>query len=93
MTENLAKAEEPSGSFKEKLEPALQFLSSPWKIWKSGNIHLRRLVLKLAFADHVEYCPNEGARTPRIALPFKALEVVSDPKVFCGAGEEHHLIQ
>ncbi|MBV1865129.1 MAG: recombinase family protein [Rhodobacteraceae bacterium] len=34
-----------SGTFEEKLEPALQFLASPWKLWESGQISLRRMVL------------------------------------------------
>ncbi len=73
LTEQLAKQVEPKRAFDEKLELSLKFLSSPWKLWESGDITLRRLVLKLAFTDHVQYCRNEGARTPERAFPFKAL--------------------
>ena len=60
-------------TFEEKLEPALQFLANPWKLWESGQITLRRMVLKLAFTDRITYHRNQGARTTKIALPFKAL--------------------
>ncbi|MGC3939499.1 recombinase family protein [Roseobacter sp. EG26] len=77
----------PAGSFDEKLEPALTFLANPWKLWESGHTAMRRLVLKLVFADRITYHRNQGPRTAEIALPFKALGVVSTPGVFCGAGE------
>ena len=62
-----------SGTFEEKLEPALQFLANPWKLWESGQITLRRMVLKLASTDRITYHRNQGARTTKIALPLKAL--------------------
>jgi hypothetical protein len=73
LTEKAVKQAHPKCSFEEQLEPALEFLTSPWKLWESGDIALRRLVLKLAFADRIKCCRNHGARTPEIALPFKAL--------------------
>ena len=75
------------GCFEEKLEPVLTFLANPFKIWASGNINLRRLVLKLAFADRIHYDRFEGARTPEIAIPFKALGGMADPQVCFGAQE------
>lgn len=73
LTEKAAKQAYPRRSFEEQLEPALEFLTNPWKLWESGDISLRRIVLKLAFADRIKCCRNHGARTPEIALPFKAL--------------------
>lgn len=32
------------------------------------------MVLRLTFADHLVYCPNEDFRTPEITMPFKMLE-------------------
>ncbi|MEO1066310.1 MAG: recombinase family protein, partial [Pseudomonadota bacterium] len=84
MAENLQKQAEPKGTFEEKLEPALQFLANPWKLWENGNITLRRTVLKLAFADRIPYCRIEGARTPKTAIPFKALAVYSGGGVLNG---------
>lgn len=89
LAENLAKQAEPKGTFEEKLEPAISFLASPWKLWETpgkAQVHLRRLVLKLAFKTQLKYCRIEGARTPEIALPFKALAGVEGPKLGYGAG-------
>lgn len=87
LAEQLAKQAEPKGSFEGKLEPVLTFLSNPWKLWETGNIALRRTVLKLAFADRIQYDRNQGPRTPEIALPFKVLDMFADHKVCFGAGE------
>ena len=72
MLENMSKHSEPKVAFDEKLELALVVFANPWKLWESGNIHIRRLVLKLAFAGPLAYCRNEGTRTPAISFPFKA---------------------
>ena len=76
------KAENPGQavkSYEEMLELCLRFLSSPWKIWTSGEFEMRRLVLKLAFSEPLIYVRNEGFRTPKTTLPFK---VLAD---FCGS--------
>lgn len=71
----------------QMLELSLAFLANPWKIWQSGNITLRRIVIKLAFADRLAYDRNEGARTPEFALPFKDLTPDSNGNIFYGAPE------
>jgi site-specific DNA recombinase len=76
-------------SFEEKLELAVQFIASPWKLWSSNDIKLQRLVLKLAFADRILYDRNEGDRTPKLSLPFKALEGVIGGNSSNGAAEEN----
>ncbi len=88
LVENLSKQVEPKGTFEEKLEPLLTFLANPWKLWQTGHITLRRTVLKLAFTGRIQYCRNEGARTPQIALLFKALAGISKGQVLCGAVEK-----
>ena len=60
------------GTYEDKLEPALQIIASPWKLWASGNITLRKLVLKLAFAERIRYDRNKGPRTANLSMPFKA---------------------
>jgi hypothetical protein len=87
FAQQLAKQAEPNGTYEEKLEPVLTFLANPWKLWETGHIALRRTVLKLAFADRLQYHRKEGARTAEIALPFKVLGKVADPRVCFGAGE------
>ena len=54
-------------------ELACQFLSSPWRIWKNGDLTQRRAVLKLAFAERPHYCRSEGLRTRKTILPFNML--------------------
>ncbi len=88
LTEKLQNQAEPKGSFEEKLEPVLQFLANPYKLWQTGHITLRQTVLKLAFADTIPYDRNKGPRTPQIALPFKALRGDSNKGVFFGAAEK-----
>ena len=65
----------PDGNYEEKLEPLFAFLVNPWKIWKNGHINLRRIVLKLVFADRIAYHRNEGARTANLSLPFNFLRM------------------
>ncbi len=55
----------PQRSFEDMFELACQFLASPWKIWESGNLTLRRTALKLTFEERLAYCRNEGLRTPK----------------------------
>jgi len=69
------------------LEHSLQFLANPWKLWDSGNITLRRILLRLAFVDRFTYHRIEGARTPELAIPFKALSVFQYREKSNGAGE------
>ena len=37
------------------IELALKFLSNPCKLWESGNLTLQKMVLRLAFAEHLAY--------------------------------------
>ena len=86
LMENTAKQIEPKGALDEKLELACQFLAIPWKIWENGATSARRLVLKPAFTTPIEYTRKEGARTPNLSLPFKALKDVPAEPFCCGAG-------
>ncbi|GFE52393.1 hypothetical protein So717_41460 [Roseobacter cerasinus] len=76
------------GAFDKKLELALRFLANPWKLWETGHVQARRLVLKLAFGGPIAYCRNEGARTPKISIPFKMLGGISKGEFFYGADEK-----
>ena len=63
----------PPGRFEEFIELSLKFLANPWNLWRSGRITLQRTVLRLAFSERISYRRNEGYRTPKTTLPFKAL--------------------
>ena len=81
MQEKLLSSGKPRYTFEEMFEHALVFLSNPWKLWDSDKLELKRAVLKLAFADRLAYCRNQGFRTPDLALPFKALNDFSTGKI------------
>jgi len=89
LVETLAKQVKPKGSIEEKLEPALKFLSNPWKLWDGGTVQARRLVLKLAFTSPIKYTRNEGARTADFAFPFNALQEISTGEFCNGAAGEN----
>ena len=71
--EKAGKTDMPKHSFEEMFELSMTLLSNPYKIWTSGQFNLQRAVLKLVFSERLTYCRNEGFRTPKTALPFKAL--------------------
>jgi site-specific DNA recombinase len=71
--EQLAKSGKPRHTFEESFEHAMQFLSSPWNIWQNADLTLKKMVLRLAFVEPLPYCRTQGLRTPKLALPFKAL--------------------
>ena len=72
VAEKLENAGQIQRPFEEMFELACQFLSSPWKIWRTGHLAMRRVVLKLAFEERIAYCRKEGLRTPKTTLPFNA---------------------
>lgn len=74
LKEKLVSDRTPKGSFEELFELALAFLANPYKLWESGDLALRKLVLRLTFAEQLQYCPIEGFRTPKTTMPFKILE-------------------
>lgn len=74
MTEEaLQKKTVPTERFEELFELSMQFLANPLKLWRSGRLEHKRMVLKLAFEDRISYCRKTGLRTPKTALPFKVL--------------------
>ena len=63
--------------YRELFELSMRFLSSPWKLWDSGNITLQRLVLKLGFSAPITYCRKTGELNTKTSLPFRVLEQFS----------------
>ncbi|GGE19072.1 hypothetical protein GCM10011360_04830 [Primorskyibacter flagellatus] len=74
LQEKASKCAKPVHAFEEMFELAMRFLSSPWEIWIKGDLTWKRNVLRLAFVEPISYRKGEGVRTPKITLPFKALE-------------------
>lgn len=86
LSEKVVKMVPSQERFDEMLELSMKFLASPSNFWDSGDITLQRTVLKLAFAERISYCRNQGARTLKYTLLFTALRGVSDQGVCFGAG-------
>ena len=79
LDEKLKDSGPKQGTFEQLFEHAMEFLSNPWILWESGNLTLRRTVLRLAFAERISYSRTEGLRTPKTTLPFKVLgKICSD---------------
>lgn len=74
LEEQHQKAAQQPGSFDELFELAVAFLSKPYELWCSGNLTLRKLVLRLTFAEHLAYSPETGFSNPKISMPFKLLD-------------------
>ncbi len=74
LKEQVAASGQSRGSFDDAFRTAMLFFASTYKIWISGRLELRRLVLKLAFCERLEYVPKSGFRTPLTTSPFRLLE-------------------
>ena len=66
----------PKHTYEELFEPAIEFLSNPWNIWRSGDINYRRLVLRMAFAERIPYDRKTGSLNTKKALPFSVLDSI-----------------
>jgi site-specific DNA recombinase len=80
LNEKIANCGRALRSSDETLRSSLAFLPSPCNLWASERLEHKRAVLKLAFADRLTYVPNEGFRTPNLALPFKVLADLKSSK-------------
>ena len=81
LLERAEDAGAPQRTFEEMFELSTPFLSSPWKLWETGHIGLRRTVLKLAFAERLPYVRKQGFRTPNLSIPFKMLDAFQGGKI------------
>ena len=73
VSEKIAQCGRPVRSFDETVRTAMDFLANPCNLWDSDRLEDKHAVLKLAFADRLEYVRNEGVRTVKTSLPFKVL--------------------
>lgn len=74
LTEKISKCGQPLAPFEQIYRTAFDFLANPSKLWASERYEDKRAVLKLVFAHRLPYTRNEGYRTAKTSLPFKALE-------------------
>ena len=74
--ELVEKLENPSrhdNSFEHLFELAMQFVAKPCKLWASGRLDLRQIVLRLVFSDHLVYCREKGFLNSNLSMPFNIL--------------------
>ncbi len=72
---------QPKATLGQVLEHALGFVQNPWKLWQSGDLTIRKLVLRMVFAERLRYIRGIGYRTPKTTLPFKYLEQFHNVKM------------
>ena len=80
LQERIAKSVPPKGRLEDCIELSLEFLSSPWNIWKNGDFALRQTVLRLAFSEPLRYSLNGVYGTPEFSFPFRYLGGFSGSK-------------
>ena len=72
LKEKIESSGRPLTTFDDSLRTAIELLANPWKLWESGELEHRRMVLKPAFGQPLAYVRNEGFRTANFAWPFRA---------------------
>ena len=80
IQERMASGGRPKSTFEDTARTAMLFLSNPWKLWESGVLEQRRMMLKLAFVDRLRYARAEGFRTANLSSPFNVLSAFSGEK-------------
>jgi site-specific DNA recombinase len=73
LAEQMGKCDAPVKDYDASFRTALEFLASPWNLWKSDRIEDKHMALKLTFPNRLLFDRINGFRTPELSLPFKAL--------------------
>ena len=68
--EKLSATGKPKHTFEEWFERAMRFLANPWHVWDSSDLAMKKAVLRLAYAEPLPYCRNQGPRTPNLPFHF-----------------------
>ena len=71
LSARLADFDKPKKGFNQTFRTALELLRNPRKIWISGEIEVRKMLLKLVFTHPLEYRQNSGFRTALTSCPFR----------------------
>jgi site-specific DNA recombinase len=80
IEEKIAASAQPNRSFDAALRTALHVIGNPAKLWDSDHFEHKRLLLRMAFVQPMEWARNTGFRTADLALPFKLLSEFSGSK-------------
>ncbi len=77
LSERAKSGTRPTKTFDEAVRTAWDFLENPGKLWASGRLVDRRIVLQLTFGGRAPYDRYQGFRTAIPTLPFSILAGIS----------------
>lgn len=80
--EKASKKAGPSRSVEELFELSMLVFANPYKSWKNGTSELKRIILRLAFAEPLSYTRETGCLNSKRSRLFAALES------FCDVGSQ-----
>ena len=65
-----------SKSYRTKAKQVIEMLKSPYEIWASQEIAIRKKLFYFIFEENLEYIPGRGYRTIKLALPIRVFEEI-----------------
>ncbi len=71
LKSSLMSLAEHAPNIETALDIVFDFLKNPLKQWREGNIHTKKLVLKLVFEETLVYNKNSGFETAILSLPLR----------------------
>ena len=71
LKDSLMSQAEHEPNIETALDIVFDFLKDPLKQWRKGNIHTKKLVLKLVFEENLAYNRNSGFETAILSLPLR----------------------
>jgi site-specific DNA recombinase len=71
LLENITQSGKPLRDFDASFRTAMEFLANPQKLWRSGQFHHQRMVLRLTLAERIQYVRGSGFRTAITTSPFR----------------------
>ena len=71
LKDSLTSQAEHEPNIETALDIVFDFLKDPLKQWRKGNIHTKKLVLKLVFEENLAYNRNSGFETAILSLPLR----------------------
>jgi DNA invertase Pin-like site-specific DNA recombinase len=67
---SLGRSKEREYDFEHALAQVLDFLKEPALMWRTGDLEIRRVVLRLVFSEPLVYDRESGFGTPTFSLPI-----------------------
>ena len=74
LSQKAARIRTSAMPFDGLFELSMRFLGDPKKLWHSGDLTLRRLLIRLCFSQCVQYARGKGFEHPALAAPFNIIK-------------------